>query len=139
MFLSGFQRIICRTESVVDNCNFYADTEAEYGYCCEKKDVKYLEDGEKVEKPEAEEDFGLREVAKNKGQQAVGQDEIRKTPADDDVRVEKDGTTVLIDPVSYNYLMGSVIDYVETLEASQFVINNPNATSSCGCGNSFSL
>ena len=64
---------------------------------------------------------------------------FEKTPADDDVRVEKDGTTVLIDPVSYNYLMGSVIDYVETLEASQFVINNPNATSSCGCGNSFSL
>lgn len=64
---------------------------------------------------------------------------FEKTPAADDIRVEKDGTTVLIDPTSYNYLMGSVIDYVETLEASQFVINNPNATSSCGCGNSFSL
>jgi len=60
-------------------------------------------------------------------------------PAADDIPVAKDGTTVLIDPISYNYLMGSVIDYVETLEASQFVIHNPNAKSSCGCGNSFSL
>ena len=64
---------------------------------------------------------------------------FEKEPAADDIRVEKDGITVLIDATSYNYLMGSVIDYVETLEASQFVINNPNATSSCGCGNSFSL
>lgn len=64
---------------------------------------------------------------------------FEKQPAADDICVEKDGTTVLIDPISYNYLMGSTIDYVETLEASQFVINNPNATSSCGCGNSFSL
>ena len=64
---------------------------------------------------------------------------FEEAPNDDDIHVSKDGVTVLIDPVSYNYLMGSTIDYVETLEASQFVINNPNATSSCGCGNSFSL
>lgn len=64
---------------------------------------------------------------------------FEQAPQADDIRVEKNGTTVLIDPVSYNYLMGSMIDYVETLEASQFVINNPNAKSSCGCGNSFSL
>lgn len=64
---------------------------------------------------------------------------FEQAPKADDIRVEKNGTTVLIDPISYNYLMGSMIDYVETLEASQFVINNPNAKSSCGCGNSFSL
>mgnify|MGYP005838610329 CR=1 FL=1 len=57
----------------------------------------------------------------------------------DDIAIDKDGVTVLIDAVSYNYLQGSVIDFVESLEASQFTINNPNATSQCGCGNSFGL
>lgn len=57
----------------------------------------------------------------------------------DDIAIDKDGVTVLIDALSYNYLQGSVIDFVETLEASQFTINNPNATSQCGCGNSFGL
>ncbi|MBI1362642.1 MAG: iron-sulfur cluster insertion protein ErpA [Proteobacteria bacterium] len=57
----------------------------------------------------------------------------------DDIAITQDGITVLIDMMSFNYLKGSTIDYVETLEAAQFVINNPNATSSCGCGNSFSL
>lgn len=61
------------------------------------------------------------------------------TQNSDDIATEKDGVTVLIDSVSYNYLLGSVIDFVETLEASQFTINNPNATSQCGCGNSFGL
>lgn len=46
---------------------------------------------------------------------------------------------VVIDMMSFNYIKGSTIDFEETLEASQFVINNPNASSSCGCGNSFSL
>jgi len=63
-------------------------------------------------------------------------DEERKP---DDIAIEQDGITVLIDMMSFNYLKGSTIDYVETLEAAQFVIKNPNATSSCGCGNSFSL
>lgn len=57
----------------------------------------------------------------------------------DDIAITQDGVTVLIDMLSFNYLKGSTIDYVETLEAAQFVIKNPNATSSCGCGNSFSL
>ena len=57
----------------------------------------------------------------------------------DDIAVEKNGVTVLIDMASFQFLKGASIDFVETLEASQFVIKNPNATASCGCGNSFSL
>lgn len=52
---------------------------------------------------------------------------------------EVEGIEVLIDMMSFNYLKGSTIEFEETIEASQFVINNPNASSSCGCGNSFSL
>lgn len=59
--------------------------------------------------------------------------------ADDDTRVERDGVTVLVDPMSFQYLAGSEIDYAEGLEGSRFVINNPNATTTCGCGASFSI
>lgn len=58
---------------------------------------------------------------------------------DDDTALNKDGVTLLIDPMSYQYLVGAEIDYSEGLEGSQFVIKNPNATSTCGCGSSFSL
>ncbi|PTD94988.1 iron-sulfur cluster insertion protein ErpA [Pseudothauera lacus] len=58
--------------------------------------------------------------------------------ADDDTAFEKNGVTLLIDPMSYQYLVGAEIDYTEGLEGSQFVIRNPNATSTCGCGSSFS-
>jgi len=58
--------------------------------------------------------------------------------ADDDTMMEKNGVTLLIDPMSYQYLAGAEIDYTEGLEGSQFVIRNPNATSTCGCGSSFS-
>ncbi|MBB5191210.1 iron-sulfur cluster insertion protein [Silvimonas terrae] len=57
---------------------------------------------------------------------------------EDDTAVEKSGVTLLIDPMSYQYLVGAEIDYVESLEGSQFTIKNPNATSTCGCGSSFS-
>ena len=56
-----------------------------------------------------------------------------------DRKVEKDGATLLIDQMSYNYLAGSTVDYVEGLEGAMFVVNNPNATSTCGCGASFSI
>lgn len=62
-------------------------------------------------------------------------DEIRN---EDDTVMEKDGVMLLIDPMSYQYLVGAEIDYTEGLEGSQFVIRNPNATSTCGCGSSFS-
>jgi iron-sulfur cluster insertion protein len=57
---------------------------------------------------------------------------------DDDSAYTKNGVTLLIDPMSYQYLVGAEIDYVESIEGSQFTIKNPNATSTCGCGSSFS-
>lgn len=57
---------------------------------------------------------------------------------EDDTALEKGGVTLLIDPMSYQYLVGAEIDYSEGLQGSQFVIKNPNATSTCGCGSSFS-
>ena len=56
-----------------------------------------------------------------------------------DTAVEKDGVTLLIDPMSFQYLVGAEIDYTEGLEGAQFVIRNPNATTTCGCGSSFSV
>lgn len=59
--------------------------------------------------------------------------------ADDDLVIEKDGVTVLVDSVSLEYLRGSEFDYVEEMIGSSFQVRNPNATSSCGCGTSFSV
>lgn len=59
--------------------------------------------------------------------------------AEDDTVIEKGGVTVLVDPMSFQYLSGSEVDYTEGLEGSRFVINNPNATTTCGCGSSFSV
>lgn len=60
-------------------------------------------------------------------------------PAEDDASVEREGVTVLVDPMSYQYLVGARIDYREDLSGAQFVIDNPNAQATCGCGNSFAL
>lgn len=57
---------------------------------------------------------------------------------DDDTRVDKGGVTLLIDPLSFQYLLGAEIDYQEDLQGAQFVIRNPNAKTTCGCGSSFS-
>jgi len=57
---------------------------------------------------------------------------------EDDTAMEKNGVTLLIDSMSYQYLAGAEIDYKDDLEGAQFVIKNPNATSTCGCGSSFS-
>jgi iron-sulfur cluster insertion protein len=62
-------------------------------------------------------------------------DEVKN---EDDTVMEKNGVMLLIDPMSYQYLVGAEIDYSEGLEGAQFVIKNPNATSTCGCGSSFS-
>ena len=58
---------------------------------------------------------------------------------DDDLVLSRDGATVLIDPVSLNYMAGSEIDFVDDLIGSSFKVNNPQATASCGCGTSFAL
>jgi iron-sulfur cluster insertion protein len=58
---------------------------------------------------------------------------------DDDTVIEKDGATMLVDVSSMQYLNGSEVDYLEGLEGARFVVNNPNAKSTCGCGSSFSV
>jgi len=63
-------------------------------------------------------------------------DEIQN---EDDTVMEKNGVQLLIDAMSFQYLTGAEIDYTEGLEGAQFVIKNPNATSTCGCGSSFSV
>ncbi|GAB1258807.1 iron-sulfur cluster insertion protein ErpA [Aurantivibrio plasticivorans] len=59
--------------------------------------------------------------------------------ADDDFIVEKDGIKAVIDSMSYPYLMGAEVDYEEGLQGSKFVVHNPNAATTCGCGESFSI
>lgn len=59
--------------------------------------------------------------------------------AEDDTLISLDGVRVLVDPLSYGYLVGSVLDYKEGLEGSRFMVNNPGASSTCGCGSSFSI
>ncbi|OJZ18033.1 MAG: iron-sulfur cluster insertion protein ErpA [Thiobacillus sp. 65-29] len=61
-----------------------------------------------------------------------------ETQNDDDTVMEKNGVTLLIDSMSFQYLAGAEIDYSEGLEGAQFVIKNPNAATTCGCGSSFS-
>jgi iron-sulfur cluster insertion protein len=56
-----------------------------------------------------------------------------------DTVVETDGVKLIIDPMSFQYLVGAEIDYTESLQGAQFVIRNPNATTTCGCGSSFSV
>ncbi len=58
---------------------------------------------------------------------------------DGDSKVEREGVTLLIDPMSVQYLTGAEIDYTEGVEGAQFVIRNPNASTTCGCGSSFSV
>ena len=58
---------------------------------------------------------------------------------DNDMAIEQDGVKILIDALSYQYLMGSEVDYTEGLQGSRFIINNPQAKTTCGCGSSFSV
>jgi iron-sulfur cluster assembly accessory protein len=60
-------------------------------------------------------------------------------PAADDMVLEKDGQKVLVDPVSLPFLQNAVIDFTDELIGARFVVENPNASSSCGCGTSFSI
>jgi len=63
---------------------------------------------------------------------------FEETINEDDTKVEKDNVVLLIDPMSLQYLTGAEIDYQDNVQGSQFVIKNPNATTTCGCGSSFS-
>ncbi len=59
--------------------------------------------------------------------------------AEDDLAVQRDGVTLVVDPLSLQYLVGAEIDYTESLTGAQFVIRNPNARTTCGCGSSFAV
>ena len=61
----------------------------------------------------------------------------KKNPGD--MEIEKDGVVLLVDPMSLQYLMGGVVSYEEGLQGSRFFVDNPNATTTCGCGSSFSI
>ena len=65
--------------------------------------------------------------------------DMERAQASDDLVIARDGATVLIDPVSQQYMAGSEIDFVEDLIGASFKVKNPNATASCGCGTSFAL
>lgn len=65
--------------------------------------------------------------------------DVERARAEDDVAVERDGATVLVDQVSLPYIAGSTVDFVDDLMGQAFKIENPQATASCGCGTSFSL
>ena len=58
---------------------------------------------------------------------------------EEDTCVSRDGASLVIDPLSLQYLAGSTIDYTEDLSGSKFIVKNPNATTTCGCGESFSI
>ena len=59
--------------------------------------------------------------------------------ADEDLAINNQGVTLVVDPLSLQYLAGAEVDYSETLQGAQFVIRNPNAQTTCGCGSSFSI
>ncbi|WP_085314710.1 iron-sulfur cluster insertion protein ErpA [Derxia lacustris] len=64
---------------------------------------------------------------------------FEETMNEDDLRVERNGVSIIVDAMSLQYLAGANIEYEDSLEGSRFVIKNPNATSTCGCGSSFSV
>ncbi|NYS30612.1 MULTISPECIES: iron-sulfur cluster insertion protein ErpA [unclassified Pantoea] len=58
---------------------------------------------------------------------------------DGDMMIEKQGVSLVVDPMSLQYLVGGSVDYTEGLEGSRFIVTNPNAKTTCGCGSSFSI
>ena len=65
--------------------------------------------------------------------------EFDENQAEDDLALQRDGVTLLVDPLSLQYLVGAEVDYRESLQGAQFVIRNPNAKTTCGCGSSFTV
>ena len=63
----------------------------------------------------------------------------RRESNEGDMTIEKDSVTMVVDPMSLQYLVGGIVDYVDGLEGSRFLVQNPNATTTCGCGASFSV
>ncbi len=85
------------------------------------------------------EDKSLRVAVEGGGCSGFQYDIKLDDPGDDDLVIEKDGRKVLVDSVSLPFLENAVIDFTDELIGARFVVENPNAKSSCGCGTSFSL
>lgn len=85
------------------------------------------------------EDKALRVAVEGGGCSGFQYDIKLDDPAADDLVIEKDGRRVLVDQVSLPFLENAVIDFTDELIGARFVVENPNAKSSCGCGTSFSL
>jgi len=64
---------------------------------------------------------------------------LEEAANDDDARIDTAGVTLLVDPMSFQYLMGAEVDYVDDLQGARFVVRNPNASTTCGCGASFGV
>ncbi len=88
---------------------------------------------------EIEAHYALRVKVMGGGCSGFQYDLFFDEPADDDQRFESNGIALVSDPMSFMYLMGTVIDYVEGLQGAGFKFNNPMSTGSCGCGSSFSV
>ena len=65
--------------------------------------------------------------------------QLDENAEEDDLMVKSGGVTVLVDPLSYQYLQGAEIDFLDDLQGTRFVVNNPNASTTCGCGSSFGI
>lgn len=65
--------------------------------------------------------------------------EFDEAQAEDDIAIDTDGVRLIVDPLSLQYLGGAIVDYTESLQGAQFVIRNPNAKTTCGCGSSFTM
>ncbi len=65
--------------------------------------------------------------------------EFEENEAEGDARIVNDDVVLLVDPMSFQYLVGAEVDYKDDLEGARFIINNPNAQTTCGCGSSFSV
>jgi len=64
---------------------------------------------------------------------------LEEAANDDDARIDSAGVTLLVDPMSFQYLMGAEVDFIDDLQGARFVVRNPNASTTCGCGSSFGV
>ena len=95
---------------------------------------------QRVEELMSASDIGLRVYVEGGGCSGFQYGfQLESEQQDDDFVIEQNGITMLIDSLSIQYLMGAEVDYLDDLMGARFLINNPNATTTCGCGSSFSI
>ena len=93
-----------------------------------------------MEEQQVPESYGLRVGVKGGGCSGFQYKfAVETQPAEDDLKIARDGVTVLVDPVSVDLIKGATLDFVDDLMGRSFRVENPNATASCGCGTSFSI